>query len=373
MNERHGRAAPAPSDLEFWRAGGPLDTTSAEAAKQVEDDGWDGQMFMDSQSLSGDPYVAMGAWALATERLKLSTGVTNPLTRHPAVTAASAAMVQSISGGRAVLGIGRGDSAPAYLGYAPVSLAAFDRTLRDLQDLLGGRDIAFDAHVPDAASAESLALRHRPASARLEWLPPDLPKVPLDVAATGPKVIAMAAAIAERVTFSVGAMPERLRWALENARRARAQQGLTDEGIRYGAQVIVVCDHDAAAARAVAARVVVPLARFQVVQGAPVGPLQGDDEHNFSMIRANYDMTHHGATQSDAKLSGAVLTDDFVERFAIVGPPSHCVERLVELVELGITRFMIVGSQYPFGTDTRPSTSFVREVMPAVRRACSGK
>ena len=40
-------------------------------------------MFMDSQSLCADPYVMMGAWAVATERLELSTGVTNPLTRHP--------------------------------------------------------------------------------------------------------------------------------------------------------------------------------------------------------------------------------------------------------------------------------------------------
>jgi len=58
----------------------------------------------------------MGSWAAATERLKLCTGVSNPLTRHNAVAAACAATLQAISGGRAVLGIGRGDSALAYLG-----------------------------------------------------------------------------------------------------------------------------------------------------------------------------------------------------------------------------------------------------------------
>src|SRR5579862_4614563 len=95
----------------FWRAGGSMSGTSAEAARKIEAEGWDGQMFMDSQSLSADPYVMMGAWAVATERLKLSTGVTNPLTRHPVVTAAAAASLQALSHGRAVLGIGRGDSA----------------------------------------------------------------------------------------------------------------------------------------------------------------------------------------------------------------------------------------------------------------------
>ena len=86
------------SMVEFWRAGGSESATTMEAARKIEADGWDGQMFMDSQCLTADPYVRMGVWAAATERLKLSTGVTNPLTRHPAVTAAAAATVQSISG-----------------------------------------------------------------------------------------------------------------------------------------------------------------------------------------------------------------------------------------------------------------------------------
>src|SRR5580658_5306695 len=111
--------------IEFWRAGGSETTASMDAARSIEAEGWDGQMFMDSQSLCADPYVRMGAWALATERLKLSTGATNPFTRHPVVTAASVATLQVMSGGRAVLGIGRGDSALAHLGHAPVGIANF--------------------------------------------------------------------------------------------------------------------------------------------------------------------------------------------------------------------------------------------------------
>ena len=95
--------------IEFWRGGGSSRFAPVEAAREIEAEGWDGQMFMDSQSLAGDPYVKMGAWAMLTDRLKLAPGVTNPLTGHPAVTAAAVATLQSISAGRAVLGIGRGD------------------------------------------------------------------------------------------------------------------------------------------------------------------------------------------------------------------------------------------------------------------------
>ena len=159
--------------VEFWRAGGSMSATSMEAARKVEAEGWDGQMFMDSQSLGADPYLMMGAWAVATERLKLSTGVTNPLTRHPVVTAAAAASLQSLSQGRAVLGIGRGDSALAYLGHAPASLSVFRRTLQDLQTLLSGGEVSFGNHdsIVDAASIDTLSLGDRPTASRLQWLP----------------------------------------------------------------------------------------------------------------------------------------------------------------------------------------------------------
>ena len=42
-------------------------------------------------------------------------------------------------------------------------------------------------------------------------------------------------------------------------------------------------------------------------------------------------------------LRGATLTWCFVERFAIVGSPEHCIERLLQLHALGINRFVVVG------------------------------
>lgn len=365
--------------LELWRAGAANSTTSAEAARAVEAEGWDGQVFMDSQSLSADPYVQMGAWAAATERLKLAPGVTNPFTRHPAVIAAAIASVQAISGGRAVLGIGRGDSALAYLGRAPVTLPVFGRVLNDLQTLLGGGQIAFDAQGQDGGgraeeppSLAAMSLGDRPTGYGLSWLPEGLPKVPLDVAATGPKVIEMAAPVAERVTFSVGAVAERIDWALGIARAARTRRGLAATGPSFGAQVIVVCHPDQETARAHAASFVAPLARFQVIQSDAAGPKDDADERNFAAIRKGYDMTRHAKTAATNKLVGDALTADFIERFAIVGPPDHCTERLLQLLARGLDRFVIVGpGYYPEADPTGPGL-FATEVMPVLRAAAAG-
>lgn len=357
--------------LEFWRAGGSGDSTAVAAARAVEAEGWDGQVFMDSQSLARDPYALMAGWALATERIQLATGVTNPLTRHPAVTAAAIATVHELSGGRAALGIGRGDSALAYLGFAPARLPAFEQALTDLQALLGGSEVAFGAATPggEAPSLESLSLGDRPAAARLKWLPEGLSKVPLDVAATGPKVIEMAARIAERVTFSVGAIPERLAWAIDTACAARKAAGLPRTGVSWGAQIIVICHVDRAAALEMAASAVPPLARFQVIQGAAAGPASADDAANLEGVRRGYDMTKHDKSMATNKLIGAALTPEFIDRFAIAGTPEHCTQRLVELARCGLERVVVVGPGfYPDGRDAGPSL-FSSEVMPAVRAA----
>jgi 5,10-methylenetetrahydromethanopterin reductase len=106
-----------------------------------------------------------------------------------------------------------------------------------------------------------------------------------------------------------------------------------------------------------------------VIQGDAAGPKAPGDADNFSAIRRGYDMTRHDERISHEKLGGASLSWDFVSRFAIVGSPDRCAERLLQLAALGIERFVIVGPGFhpEASTDGRPL--FVSEVMPAVRAA----
>jgi 5,10-methylenetetrahydromethanopterin reductase len=290
-----GEAAGPGPDLEFWRAGGPLSSFPPELARQLEEEGWDGHMAMDSQSLAGDPYVILGAAAASTSRLLLGTGVTNTLTRELSVTAGAITTVQAQSQGRAVLGIGRGDSALAFLGRGPVSVRQFERALQVLQALLRGEEVAFDA-MPEQTTtrAPERAVGGRmPQGSRLAWIPEGLPKVPLDVAATGPNVIAAAARIAERVTVSVGAEGERVAEAVALARHARQVAGLDPDGLKLGAQVIVIPHGDLGKARAWARPMVASLARFKVLD--PAAPSPRDDTPVLGRLREEYDMTRHAA------------------------------------------------------------------------------
>jgi 5,10-methylenetetrahydromethanopterin reductase len=362
---------PAPSPrprLELWQAGYQVhDFDRARRRSDPEAEGWDGQMAMDSQSLSADPYVVLAELATRTTKLLLGTSVTNPVTRHLAVTASAMVSLQALSGGRAVLGIGRGDSSLAFVGRAPLDVEAFERSLLVTQAFLRGEPVPFEAWAGSAESAElaSIELGRAPEAAQLRWIPAGLPKVPLDVAATGPRVIGASARIAERVTVSVGAIPERVAWAVDVARSARSAAGLDAAEISIGAQLIVIPHADRDCARRLATDLAAPLARFSTINGRVVGPTSPSEREVFDRLRAHYDMTRHGAGQT----APGALTAEFVDRFAIVGPPDDCVTRLAELVELGLDRMIVCGPTFLVDPpeERRSRALLVEEVLPALR------
>src|SRR3569833_1039565 len=130
--------------MQLWTTTVASPRATARVAREREDAGWDGLLVVDSQNQSGAPYVALAMAATATKRIGLGTGVTNNETRLAAVTACSIASIQRLSGGRAVLGIGRGDSALAHLGRAPARLKQFERYLKQLQAYLRGDSVPFE-------------------------------------------------------------------------------------------------------------------------------------------------------------------------------------------------------------------------------------
>jgi len=110
----------------------------AERARQAEGWGFQGLLVADSQNLNADVWVELALAGAATERLRIGPGVTNPATRHPAVTASAAATLHAETGGRVVLGLGRGDSALSQIGREPVHVAELERALAAIQDYLRG-------------------------------------------------------------------------------------------------------------------------------------------------------------------------------------------------------------------------------------------
>src|SRR5712691_3729879 len=76
-----------------------------------------------------------------TKRMKFGHFVTNPGTREPTVLAALYATLHDISGGRMVMGIGRGDSARRVIGQQPVKMAEFEDACKMIKKLMNGEEV----------------------------------------------------------------------------------------------------------------------------------------------------------------------------------------------------------------------------------------
>jgi 5,10-methylenetetrahydromethanopterin reductase len=351
--------------MELWSTTVSSPRHSAEFAAEAERFGWHGMLVVDSQNLSGDPYVSLAMAATATSRLGLGTGVTNPVTRHPAVTATAILSIQKVSDGRAVLGIGRGDSALAHLGRAPARVGWFEQYLENLQAYLNGQDVDFaktGVSSEIAPEVANLELADAPRSSKIAWIG-NTPKVPVEVAATGPKVIAAAARHADRVMFAVGADPKRLAWGIATAREAAAAAGRPAPD--FGAYVTVVCHDDVELGRRLGRAGTGLFARFSVMHGTIAGPVDEKQAEVFHNIHDRYDMNAHG--QQGGRQTTA-LTDDFVDEFSIIGPAQHCIERLQALAELGITKFAIGGPTFAARSAEAQAAAhqFAERVLPAL-------
>lgn len=328
----------------------PEPGVAVERARRAEERGWDGITFTDSQNLVADPFVAVALAAQATERVRFATGVTNAHTRHPAALATVAATVQETSGGRFVLGIGRGDTALFHLGRPPMPVDRFAALTTDVQTYLANGTVDCGGH-----------------PSRLQWLDrARQPKVPLDVAASGPRVIAFAAGIAERVTLAVGADPERVTWALDVAHKAAAEAGRDPATISFGAYINVGCHPDVDRARGLIAGAVAAFAHFSAMPGSTGAGWREADRAVAAEVGRRYDSNEH---LSNRAVHTRALDADFIDRFAVVGTPEACAERIAALTALGLERFVITGAT--FGADRNDARTasrlLTRELLPALR------
>ncbi|HEY1970263.1 MAG TPA: LLM class flavin-dependent oxidoreductase [Pseudonocardia sp.] len=329
-------------------------------ADRVDSEAWDGLCVADTQNRSPEAFVSLTAIAMRTERIGLGIGVSNPVTRHPALLASASAALQRVSGDRFVLGIGRGDSAAAHVGAAPAPVREFERYVSALRCYLAGGNVdvddAYSFVVGRVPQVDTLKLASNPESSTLQWLTDRDGRTPLEIVGAGPKVLALAAQYSDRPAIAVGAVPERVDWAIRVIKQARVEAGRAPE-VGVCAYVNVVAHHDPVVARRLISAVLPSTSRFSVMHGRVNGPTDPAAAAVLEGIHASYSMGSHGTLGSGL---GQLLTDEFTDAFGIAGTPEHCVRRLRELADLGVDKFVL----FPVGRKVDPyEVAQARQVM----------
>lgn len=110
-------------------------------AQRAEELGFSHAWFFDTQMITADCFVAMGAAALKTSRIRLGTGVLVPSNRLAAVTANAFATLNGMAPGRIDFGVGTGFSARRAMGLGGMKLADLEEYIRVVYGLLHGETL----------------------------------------------------------------------------------------------------------------------------------------------------------------------------------------------------------------------------------------
>lgn len=294
----------APVGLALWGTE-PVRTIVgyAQLAEQV---GFESVWLVDTQMICRELYVTLAACAVGTKDLKLASGVTVPVTRHPSVTAAGLATLQELSNGRAMAGIGTGHSALRNIGQKPVRIADLDAYVTTLRGLLDGEEVRFESGSVGA----------------LNWLP-DLASVPLHVAASGPRLTWAAAGMADGVILLQGAAEDLVCGALDQVDRGLVDADRALGNVETTVWVYVGLDadrdraYDQVRARVAAMLRLADPARFN-----------GEDRVAVERLRREYDMFAHVDSMPE---HAALVPEHLLDRYAIAGTPDEVRVRIDEL------------------------------------------
>lgn len=192
-------------------------------ARRSEEIGLDALWYAD-EKFYRETYTGLAACALVTSRIALGTGVTEPYTRHPALTALAIGSLDELSGGRAVLGYGAGRVGFPQMGIALERPAVRLReAIHVIRRLWAGERFAFHG--------ETIAWN----DAGLNF--PTRSGIPIYLAADGPRTLRLAGELADGVIVAHCASPLILGPKLEQVRRGRDTAGR-----RSGPEVIARLD-----------------------------------------------------------------------------------------------------------------------------------
>jgi 5,10-methylenetetrahydromethanopterin reductase len=116
----------------------PTPAESWKIVKRAEDAGFGTAWFYDTQVLSADIFVAMGAAAVKTDRIRLGTGVLIPSNRIVPVAANGLASLNALAPGRILAGFGTGFTGRRSIGLAPYKMSDMGDYIRAVMAMLRG-------------------------------------------------------------------------------------------------------------------------------------------------------------------------------------------------------------------------------------------
>jgi 5,10-methylenetetrahydromethanopterin reductase len=321
--------------------------------ERIEAAGFDGAGILDSQMIARDTFVILGHAAARTKRMQLFPAVTNPLTRHAAVLASAIQTVEEMAPGRVKCVIGTGYSSAGTIGRKPATLAEMRACIGAVRALLAGKSVDWNG-TPAGLSF---------ASGR---------RIPVLMAASGPKAMELAGEIADGVLLLVGFNRPLIERALDHVERGARRSGRRVEDL----EVIWAVRTGTAATMEEARRMARPVAVHWAIRwegevteqaGIRMPKLEVPDA-----VNKIYPDLSHAEDWEAAIEATAFMPDEIVaqvcDALGLAGTPEYCADRISEMTKLGARDLYLM----PFQTFAPPEAeiaAFRDVIFPRLRAA----
>jgi probable F420-dependent oxidoreductase len=287
----------------------------------AEEQGFDYGWTYDSHVLWHESTPLLTLAADRTSRMKFGHFVTNPGTRDPTVLASMYATLHVISGGRMVMGIGRGDSAVRVIGRQPMKVAEFEASCQMIKDFMNGRAVNWNEK-----------------ELQLTWALAE-PQIPMYVAGYGPKALAVAGRVSDGVIIQL-ADAVIIEWIMATARKAAEAAGRDPGALECIVGAPSKVSDDIAQARdevrwfpaMVSNHVMDLIERYGWDSDIP------SELTDFVKTRKGYDYKDHSRVGA---AHGEFVTDEICDRFCVIGSAAECERKLHELEAVGVGQFNI--------------------------------
>ena len=333
-------------------------------ARQAERYGCTHVWTFDSHLLWEEPYVIYSQILAATHKVTVGPMVTNPVTRDWTVTASLFATLNEMFGNRTICGIGRGDSSVRVTGGSPATLATLRQAIDVIRPLANGR-----------------AVEYQGSTLRFPWGVDS--RLPIWVAGYGPKALRLAGEVGDGFILQL-ADPDIVAWTVATVRQAAARVGRDPASVticvaapayvgpladiahmrdqcrwfggmvgnhaaelvaRYGFAGLGAGEAGLGAGEAGLGAGEAGLGAGEAASGAGEAGLGAGEAGvvptaltDYIAGRRGYDYNEHGRA---GNVHTEFVPDEIIDRFCLLGPVAHHLDRLAELKSLGVDQFAI--------------------------------
>jgi 5,10-methylenetetrahydromethanopterin reductase len=303
----------------------------------------------DTQWHNMECFIALTLMALNTSHTEIGPRVANPVTREPSVMASAMASLDMISGGRAVLAIGRGDSAVHNIGHKPATVEQTRDYIIAIRELLENGDTIY-----------------RGRQNRFNWPRSDSGRrIPVCVTAEGPRMLRLAGQVGDQVLIGTGLTPDIVKASLEQLHEGAKEAGRDPAAVEvWWAPRLSIAENRERALQDIRASIA-SAGNHALRSGLAGKHVPEALQDKIRRFHKEYDYFQHGdKSGKNVRLIDELgLTDYLLERFAVAGAPADIVERIHSLARLGVTNLWLSSP----GDDPSSLDLMGQEVLPRLK------